>query len=341
MQPSRTDLSPYPTSPVIESMTIAPTRQSIGHGDNWAITWGDDDKQYAYMIDGRGFGMVFASELSMAPVLIEGSPPDIKGYHIGSSSGTVPGPELGALSRKVSGLVMINGTLYAWVRNLNPAGAPIGTGASLIYSEDHGTNWTWVDWSWPHTGYPVWMNAGQDYAAAKDGYAYFISPDGPSAYADYPDLLMGRVDTAAILDSTAYRYYGGTEDNGTARWGSYADRQAVFTDPNGCFRPNLVYNPGLDRYLLLMSTPYGDWQWWRNDNPDRLAHFAVFDAPNPWGPWTTVEYIPDFGKPENRFSPNIPPKWISEDGTEFYLQYSVIPNGPYRLNLQPVTLQLR
>jgi len=41
------------------------------------------------------------------------------------------------------------------------------------------------------------------------------------------------------------------------------------------------------------------------------------------------------------FAPDIPSKWISADGTSFYLLYSCIPNGPYQFNLQRCSLTLK
>jgi len=54
-----------------------------------------------------------------------------------------------------------------------------------------------------------------------------------------------------------------------------------------------------------------------------------------------VDYIADWGAPENRFAPHIPSKWISDDGRTFYLLYSCIPNGPYQFNVQRCTVRLK
>ena len=201
---------------------------------------------------------------------------------------------------------MVDGVLYAWVRNLNLPAAPKGTGAGMMVSTDRGRTWEWVDWNWPELGYPVWMNAGRNYQAARDDYAYYLSPDGPSAYADYPQLVLGRVPVASIRDQARTSFLPDWPVPGVPRWGRFESRKPVFTDPNGCFRPNLVYNPGLKRYFLVMSSPYGKWKWWATDNPNRRAHLGIFDAPAPWGPWSVVDYIADSGAPENRFAPNIP-----------------------------------
>ena len=335
---TRPAISPYPMSSVISGLTIDPERQSIGHGDNWAITWAADDNQYSFHTDGRGFGL--PESVSTAPVVIEGSPPNIRGRDIVTASGSIPKPA-GNKSGKVSGVVMIQNVLYAWVRNLNPPDKPKGTGSTLMVSRNLGKDWDFVEWSFPNIGYPTWLNAGQDYRAAPDDYAYFIAPDGPSAYADYPDLLMGRVPAGAILDKSRYQFFHGVREDDSSTWGDYEGRRPIFSDPAGCFRPDIVFNPGLERYLLMMSSPPVKWHWWANDNPQRVSHFGLFEAPNPWGPWTTVTYIKDWGMPETRFAPHIPPKWISDDGTSFYLLYSCIPKGPYRFNIQRCHLEKR
>ena len=151
-------------SSVVGEFTIEPERQSIGHGDNWAITWAADDRQYSFHTDGRGFGL--KESVSTAPVVIEGSPLDIRGRDIATTSGIIPKPD-GAKSSKVSGVVVIQNVLYAWVRNLNPAGQPKGTGSTLMVSRNLGKDWSFVEWSFPNIGYPTWLNAGQDYGAAQ------------------------------------------------------------------------------------------------------------------------------------------------------------------------------
>lgn len=328
---------PYPASEYITDFQIDTLRISIGHGDNWANTWTNKDEIFSFFTDGKGFGS-YIHDPSSAPVVITGIPPDIEGKDTGVSIEHLTAYGSGKNGRKVCGLVMIRGILYAWVRNLNLPDSPKGTGSALIYSEDYGKTWKWAEWNWPDIGYPVWLNAGKDYGDAQDDYAYFIAPDGPGAYADYPDMIMGRVKVSEILDRNCYRFFRKTSEN-EITWDSYENRTAVFTDSSGCFRPNLVYNPGIRKYLLSICSPYGEWKWWSNKNANRIAHLGIFEGDNPWGPWKTVYYEKEWGKPENRFAPNIPSRWISEDGTSFYLLYSCIPNGPYQFNIQKCTIK--
>jgi hypothetical protein len=331
---------PYPQSDLIIGMSIDSNRISIGHGDNWAITWADDDRQYSFFTDGKGFG-AHAKDVSISPVAIEGVPPDIIGWDINSETGTIGFNEGGENSAKVCGIIMIDRILYAWLRNINLPGKPKGTGSRLIYSRDYGKSWNWLNWNWPDIGYPSWLNAGKNYSAAQDEYVYFISPDGPSAYFDYENLLMARVEKEKILYKEAYLFYGGMNEKNESLWVEYNDRLPIFTNVDGCFRPDIVYNPGLKRYFLSTASPYGEWQWWADENPNRMPHLGIFEGANPWGPWKTVLYKKNWGKPENRFSPHIPSKWISEDGASFYLLYSCIPNGPYRFNIQKCSLEIK
>lgn len=319
---------PYPPSTTVKSLTIDPARQSMGDGDNWPIAWADDDVQYTVYCDGKGFGGG-SGEGSMSLAKVLGSPPNIHGENILSPSGHKTGGGEGG--RKASGLVMVDGVLYMWVRNLKKD----GTGSSLAWSKDHAQTWAWADWSFPEIGYPVWLNAGKNYEAAQDEYAYLYSPDTPSAYKTSDNILLARVPKDRITDKGAYRFFAGLDDRGQPNWSAeFNDRKPVFTDPGHCYRPDVVYNPGLGRYLLCTATS-GSRQWCGTD----VKYLGVFDSPTPWGPWTMVTQIDGWGDEENRFQPRIPSQWISGDGKTFFLLYSCFPKGPYKFNLERCTIQ--
>lgn len=318
---------PYPPSPVIKNFVIEPERQSLGNGDNWPITWANDGDLYTVYCDGKGFGGSGQGSMNLAKVT--GSPSNIAGENLVSPTGhkTGGGPE----GRKASGLLMADGVLYMWVRNLNKD----GTGSSLAWSKDRAKTWTWADWSFPEIGYPVWMNAGRNYEAAQDEYAYMYSPDSPSAYKTTDHILLARVSKGRIANKASYEFFAGIDENGKPRWNpDFKDRKPVFTDPGHCYRPEVVYNPGLKRYLLCTATS-GSKQWCGTEE----KYLGIFDAPHPWGPWTVVKQVNGWGSEENRFQPRIPAKWISQDGKSFYLLYSCFPKGRYQFNIQKVITQ--
>jgi hypothetical protein len=55
------------------------------------------------------------------------------------------------------------------------------------------------------------------------------------------------------------------------------------------------------------------------------GHFGLFDAPEPWGPWTTVAYESNFGEGHvevSAFYWNFPTKWLSSNGRDFTLIFT-------------------
>jgi len=317
------DARPPARSPMIARLTIEPERLSIGDGDNWPITWADDDDLYTVYCDGRGWG---DRRFSMAMAKVAGRPPNVTGANIPSPTGERGPDDTGydIRGRKACGLVAADGVLWMWVRNLNPAD---GTGSSLAWSTDCARTWQWASWSLPECGYPVWLNAGRDYADALDEHLYFYWPNSASAYAVTDTITMGRVPRSQADQRDAYTFLVGTDASGRPTWSRrFEDRHAVLTYGAGCYRPCVVYNSPLKRYLLCTITTQG--------------RFGLFDAPQPWGPWKAVHLADRFGLPERRFAPQIPGKWISRNGLSFYLVYSCHPVGPYQFNFQRCTLGL-
>ena len=128
----------------------------------------------------------------------------------------------------------------------------------------------------------------------------------------------------------------GLDPDGKPRWTeNFEQRKPVFTDPGHCYRPEVVFNPGIRKYLLLTATS-GAPRWCGTDE----KYLGVFESSTPWGPWRTVKQIHGWGGEENRFQPRIPPKWISKDGKTFYLLYSCFPEGPYQFNVQKCVLEM-
>ena len=320
----------YPRSPVIADIVIEDSREiSFGDGDNFPMTWSDDGKLYTMYCDGVGFDDIPLDQwISNGFAELIGMPPQIRGRNIQSPDMEFGGG--GPTGRKASGLVSIKGVLYALVRNLKTD----GTGTSLFWSTDKGTHWTEAEWNWPEIGLADWLNMGQDYRENQDGYAYFIAHNGNDAYEIYDSFMMARVPIDRITDQDAYDFFAGWDGDQPLWSRNLADRQPVFTAPGKCYRPNLVYNPGIKRYLLI-TLP-----WESGGKHDR--YLGIFDAPNPWGPWTIAAEKTEFT--EARYHPRIPSKWISSDGLTFWYNFSVLAPGDktrYRFNLEKAVIKLR
>lgn len=293
---------PYPPSSVIRKVTFQPVssiRCAAPGSDNWPITWADDGHQYTSYGDGWGFEPRTEVKLSQGFALIAGPARDFRGQNIRSPSGERLGG--GPKGAKASGMLMVNGVLYAWVRN---------TGNSqLIWSEDHGKTWQWgfrLDVSF---GSPAFLNFGQDYAGARDDYVYTYSQDGPSAYESDDRLVLARVPKDKIRERAAYEFFVRLDAGSRPVWSADIEqRGAVFTYPGNCQRVDAVYNPGIGRYLLALGHDHdGGW--------------GIYDAAEPWGPWTTAFHTPYWGL-GGTHGYRLPGKWISPDGRTMHLVFS-------------------
>jgi hypothetical protein len=158
------------------------------------------------------------------------------------------------------------------------------------------------------------LNFGRNYAGARDRYVYIYSHDNNSAYLPADRMVMARVDKRKLSDRSAFEFYQGALADGRPRWTSdIGGRQAVFTHRACCYRSGITYNAALQRYLWCQTLPKGDARF--------SGGFGIYDAPEPWGPWTTVFFTEnwDVGPGE---SSSIPAKWISADGRAVHLVFS-------------------
>ena len=303
--------APYPPSPVIKSFIWAP-RSSIMRAakgsDNWPITWADDGHMYTTYGDGWGFeGINETQKLSLGFARIEGDAENWEGFDIdsaGEKTGSGPAGEKG------SGILMVNGVLYLWVRNADNQGKECRVAKSTDYSK----KWEWADWKFAQFGYCTFINYGKNYAGARDDYVYMVTPDKPSAYEAADQFALTRVPKDSIMDRPSYEFFVDLDGNDNPIWSSNInERGSVFTHENGALRSALTYNAALSRYIWWQGIPDPDL-----DERSALLGFGVYDAPEPWGPWTTVYYTEawDIGPGETA---SFPTKWMSEDGKTMYL----------------------
>src|SRR5690242_11763330 len=77
--------APYAPSSIIRGVTWAPAesivRQAKG-GDNWPLTWADDDNLYTAYGDVNGFPPRLQQKLSLGLAKVSGSPPDFSGVNL-------------------------------------------------------------------------------------------------------------------------------------------------------------------------------------------------------------------------------------------------------------------
>ncbi|MEZ4712973.1 MAG: hypothetical protein R3A44_37635 [Caldilineaceae bacterium] len=303
---------PYPPSPVITNLEWAPqssiTRMANG-SDNFPITWGDDGALYTAYGDGNGFDPKVPQKLSLGFARVDGPPTNISAVNVRSSHEQTG---QGSAGKKASGMLMVDGVLYMWVRNADNNGHK----CQLAWSTDHAQTWRFGDWQFDDFGYCTFINYGQNYAGARDNYVYTVTHDNPSAYTAADRFILMRAPKDQLRNKAAYEYFVGVDGANNPTWSSnVSQRGSVFTNPGLARRSGISYIPGLKRYL-----------WWQQSNngseDTRFAGgFGVYDAPEPWGPWTTVYHTDkwDVGPGETG---SFPPKWASSDGQTLYLVFS-------------------
>jgi hypothetical protein len=299
--------APYPPSPAIKAIRWAPAgtivRKARG-SDTWPMTWADDDAQYTAFGDGQGFDPTVPDKLSLGFARVVGPPEDFSGVNIRSETGERKGE--GAKGEKASGILSVGGVLYLCARNAG--------NSRLARSTDHARTWTWCDWRFESGfGCPTFLNFGKDYAGARDDFVYLYSPDGESAYLASDRMVLARVPRGRIAERGAYEFFKGMSPEGEPTWtGDIAGRRSVFDHPGGCCRSTISYDAGLKRYLWCQTLP-GDARF--------RGGFGIYDAPEPWGPWTTVSFSEDWDVGPGETC-GFPTRWMSGDGKTLHLVFS-------------------
>lgn len=304
--------SPYPPSPVIENISwdFANLVRLAPGSDLWPVTWASDNNLYTSWGDGGGFGGTNTDgRVSLGFARIEGPPGDLVGYNVWGGKDAENPAQFGG---KCPGILSVNGVLYAWI-NLQNAAQP---DFKLAWSEDLGAHWQLADWNFTGNtfGENTFLNFGENYSGARDGFVYVYGINREA----YMSVELARVPKGSLRDRTAYQWFTGLDADKNPTWSAdITQRQPVFEDPNGVGIASVIYNPGINRYIL--TTAHGP-------HSDGIRRLGVFDAPEPWGPWTTVEYNENWGGFSGfwlgYYIPTKTPDWMSADGKTIHLIFS-------------------
>ena len=310
-----------PTSEVIKGITFdwSTYEQHASGSDNWPITWADDGHQYTSFGDGGGFGGTNQDgRVSLGVARIEGDSTNYRGINIWGGKNARNPAQFGG---KSYGILSTGGILYMWV---SPGSdAKNYEEARLAVSNNHGTTWTSVDWAFTQSEkivLPTFLQFGQDYAGARDGYVYSYSirlQNSNELMVQKPGIIdLMRTPQDRLADRAAYEFFKGLDRDGNPLWTkNLNERQPVFEDPQGVgWNVSVTYNSGLQRYLLM--TEHGK---------TMQGNLGIFDAAEPWGPWTTVHYENGFGKDHigsSTFYWVFSNKWFSNGGIDFVVIFT-------------------
>jgi hypothetical protein len=310
--------APYAQSSWITGITWDDTSYSedAPGSDNFPVTWSDDGKQYTVWGDGAGFSdsatncrvslgvATISGTLAQYQADESGNTEDIYGCTNADPSGMCEqawAAGCGATNPaqydgKSYGIISLSGDLYA--------------NTQMLKSTDYGQTWSKSAWDLENADdtivMPTILNFGQDNASARDTYVYhyFVRCGGEDVGSTTCDddgspcgLVIqgspGYIDLARVSASdmgsnfatlnTKFEWFTGLDGNLDPTWGTAGDesvRTPVFTDPNGVgWNLSVSYNIGLGRYILITE-----------HTTSQVGNMGMFDAPEPWGPWTTIVY---------------------------------------------------
>ena len=327
--------SPYPPSEVIQGIKWhrEMLRTAAPGSDLWPVTWGPDGHIYTSWGDGGGFaGTNSDGRVSMGFARLEGPPERFVAVNVnGGKNASHPAsfPKKG----KTGGIISVGGTLYGWLNRQDGTWPDVNR--SLIWSDDRAASWKQSPWQWPkgkgNFKPGTFLQFGRDYSGARDSYVYFYGRS-QTGWAEGSHGYMGRVHRTKLKTRSAYQLFAGLDSGGVPTWSRDENqRKPHFSDPAGVEGVQVVYNAAIKRYLLTAH---------RGDQ----GTLGIFDASEPWGPWTTVAYYDNWlnirgtGIRREMLFINIPTKWISKDGKTLW---TIFTGGQDRFMLVKATLTLR
>jgi hypothetical protein len=127
-------------------------------------------------------------------------------------------------------------------------------------------------------------------------------------------MILARVPKDRLRERAAYEFFREPDAAGRPVWTrDVRERGAVFEHKGRCYRSGISYNAPLERYLWVQILPGKDTRF--------AGGLGIYDAPEPWGPWSTVFYAErwDVGPGETA---SFPTKWMSGDGRRVSLLFS-------------------
>jgi hypothetical protein len=307
--------------------------------DLWPATWGPDDNLYVSWGDGGGFGGSDSDgRVSMGFARIEGGPENFRGININGGKNPENKPDF-PKKGKTGGLFFSKGILYSSV-NLQDGKWPF-VNHVIAWSADKGATWSRCNWFFEkgegNFQAARFINFGKDGSGAPRslrGYAYLLGGKQHMGGTN-TSIFLARVSLDKIREREAYEFYCGPGKRNKPLWKRETESMVpIFADANGADLGGIVYDPALGKFLLTSF----------HTGPGQLG---VFEAPQPWGPWSTIAYYSDWGgmaADGEGLTCDFPQKWMRSDGLSAWAIFSVYGgsakrgiNAHDRFNLVEVT----
>lgn len=333
------------------------TRRLGGMGDNWHMSWADDDRQYAALCDGSGWPDVPGWDGTLYNTRVyalRDGPEDVAFEHLPGFP-DLPAGQAPHVNRYYGfGILALDGAIYNYLSTPNHVfGEPEArfVGAKLVYSPDNGRTWRnqdggpvrWEAWDERNRENMVFFEEpgeafalltvcqmGRNYEHNRDGYVYVYGTNG-NTEGTMNQVVLFRVPRQSVLDRSACAFFAG--GNGAIRWSAdIRDRAVVHTFPAGwvnthihpyAWHPSVVYNAPLGVYMMA--------NWGMGCDADGMwfgkpSYLGLWVADAPWGPWRQVHeesaWTPAHDPGARAYQPQIAPKWLAADGRSFWLVWT-------------------
>jgi hypothetical protein len=331
-----------------------------GVGDGFKMTWDADDRQYLVVNEGSGWVEKPRAFYNSRLWTVSGQPQNaafsvVSGYpDLSDAAHPAEAPRYFG-----QGVLAVRGRLYQFLSTLDRAAdrPRHWVGAKLIYSVDKGRTWrnqdgtapvVWEDWGKQSRERLVFfqepqecfgllsiLQMGREYSANRDGYVYVYGPNG-NVDGQMNELVMFRAPIDELANRRAYRFFGGRQSDGNARWVKDIDARAVVhTFPRGWVNsanlfpddlvldswvPSVVYNEPLGLYVMASAaigcapdgTSFG-----------KPSYLGFWVSSTPWGGWRQIHeetaWTPAGDADARAYAPQISPKWMAADGRSLWL----------------------
>lgn len=305
------------------------------HGDTWVAAWAADGNVYSPSNDTEGFDKQPGGNIAFHR-LAGDDVRKLKGVSLNMMPDYGKWAEAGpdGCTWKSSGCYAVDGVIY-WVvarhtygdKGTDPKKRQTAANASIIKSTDFGKTWTRSareNYDKPmfaggRFATPYFVEYGRDGRASvdnADNYIYAISNNGFWDNGD--NMILGRVARARIgdLNASDWEFYVGGDGMDAAAWSHDMNKAGLVLDaPGKLGMTGSVYVAALKRYLMIgWYFPAGS-DWVDVEKPKSTV-WDFYEAAKPWGPWTRIgskEY-----QPEGYYSPQICPKFTSDDGRRLF-----------------------
>ena len=216
-----------------------------GEGDNWHMTWAQDDSQFVGLCDGRAWSDVPGYEgkdYNTRMFCILGDPPGVQFSHLPGYPDLLTEEPPNIHRYYGFGILALDDAVYHYLSTPNYpflAGPnPRFSGVKLIYSPDRGSSWLnqdgspvrWEKWEERDRTNMLFFNEndqafslltvlqmGKNYSYNQDGYVYLYSPNG-NIEGKMNELVLCRVPKSQVLIRAAYEFFAGFSDTGGAIW---------------------------------------------------------------------------------------------------------------------------